>query len=66
MCEHRTSRRRDRRAQMTKGHAFARAGRPAHRRGWFAHRAGVTCCTQAPERLHHHDEPMRGRGHDLD
>ncbi|PRX63102.1 hypothetical protein B0I32_11195 [Nonomuraea fuscirosea] len=41
-CDSRRPRRRD---QVTRGHAFARAGRPV-REGWFAHRCGVSRCGQ--------------------
>ncbi|GGS94259.1 hypothetical protein GCM10010156_60680 [Planobispora rosea] len=63
MCEHRESRRRARRAQGTRGHGFARAGRP-DRRGWFAHRCGVSRCGQifVPVRLAQQQTMWRGRG----
>ncbi|MDA0636331.1 hypothetical protein OUY22_23165 [Nonomuraea sp. MCN248] len=44
-CDHRRGRRRRTRAQATRGHAFARAGRPV-RTGWYAHRCGVSRCGQ--------------------
>ncbi|MBB3729008.1 hypothetical protein [Nonomuraea dietziae] len=44
-CDHRLTRRRTRRAQATRGHAYARTGRPT-RTGWFAHRCGVSRCGQ--------------------
>ncbi|GLW09575.1 hypothetical protein Misp01_47040 [Microtetraspora sp. NBRC 13810] len=63
MCEHRRPGRSSRRAQMTKGHAMARAGRTARRRGWFAHHGGVSRCGQGfvPERLAH-ESTWKGRG----
>ncbi|WP_214325220.1 hypothetical protein [Nonomuraea sediminis] len=45
MCENRRAKRRTRRAQASRGHAFARAGRPV-REGWYAHRCGVSRCGQ--------------------
>ncbi|MFF4991572.1 hypothetical protein ACFY19_30615 [Streptosporangium saharense] len=63
MCDHRQSKRRRRRSQATRGHGFARAGRPALR-GWFAHRCGVSRCGQifVPARLSQQESSWRGRG----
>ncbi|MEV8634086.1 hypothetical protein AB0395_20745 [Streptosporangium sp. NPDC051023] len=63
MCDNRESRRRPRRAQATRGHGFARAGRPVLR-GWFAHRCGVSRCGQifVPARLAQQESTWRGRG----
>ncbi|WP_405143928.1 hypothetical protein OG589_40135 [Sphaerisporangium sp. NBC_01403] len=65
-CEHRLRRRRSRRAQITRGHAYGRAGRTnsTARQGWFAHRCGVSRCCQVfvPVRLS--PEEMTWRGDD--
>ncbi|MEU9887030.1 hypothetical protein [Sphaerisporangium sp. NPDC051011] len=65
-CEHRRRPRRSRRAQATKGRAYARAGRTTTtvRQGWFAHRCGVSRCRQVfvPARLS--PEEMTWRGDD--
>ncbi|MDH2429933.1 hypothetical protein [Sphaerisporangium sp. TRM90804] len=47
-CEHRRGPRRARRAQAAQGRAYARPARAATttRRGWFAHRCGVSRCHQ--------------------
>jgi hypothetical protein len=62
MCEHRRPRRNSRRAQATRGHAYARAGRPA-RTGWYAHRCGVSRCGQVfvPVQMSQ-ESTWRGRG----
>src|SRR5690606_16856176 len=44
-CDHRNYRRRLTRAQATRGHGYARPGRPV-RTGWYAHRCGVSRCGQ--------------------
>ncbi|WP_219465328.1 hypothetical protein [Nonomuraea rhizosphaerae] len=47
---------------MTRGHAFARAGRPV-RTGWYAHRCGVSRCGQVFVPVEMSQEIMwRGRG----
>ncbi|WP_326819587.1 hypothetical protein OHA77_17390 [Streptosporangium sp. NBC_01639] len=63
MCEQHAARRRDRRAQSTRDHDYARAGRPAPR-GWFAHRCGVSRCGQifVPARLAQQESMWRGQG----
>lgn len=63
MCDHDRTRRRVRRDQATRGHGFARAGRPGLR-GWFAHRCGVSRCGQifVPARLAQQESSWRGRG----
>ncbi|MFI6921895.1 hypothetical protein ACIBIZ_18275 [Nonomuraea spiralis] len=61
-CDHRRAGRAGRRAQATRGHAFARAGRPV-RVGWYAHRCGVSRCGQvfAPVQTSQ-ESTWRGRG----
>ncbi|GGK78828.1 hypothetical protein Sme01_22480 [Sphaerisporangium melleum] len=63
-CEHRRRPRRARRAQITRGHAHARAGRTTTtaRQGWFAHRCGVSRCRQVllPVRLWQEEMTWRG------
>ncbi|GII80138.1 hypothetical protein Sru01_51200 [Sphaerisporangium rufum] len=63
-CEHRRGPRRRRRAQAARGHAHARAGQAplTTRRGWFAHRCGVSRCHQVatPARLSCEETTWRG------
>ena len=62
MCEHRRPGRGKSREQATRGHAFARAGRPV-RTGWYAHRCGVSRCGQVFAPVEMSEETMRrGRG----
>jgi hypothetical protein len=62
MCEQLRARRRERRGQATRDHAYARAGRPA-RTGWYAHRCGVSRCGQVFAPVEASEETMwRGRG----
>ncbi|GII64171.1 hypothetical protein Skr01_42560 [Sphaerisporangium krabiense] len=65
-CEHRRGPRRARRAQTTRGRAYARAGyatSPA-RQGWFAHRCGVSRCHQVVVQARLSSEEMTWRGDD--
>ncbi|MFG2075356.1 hypothetical protein [Nonomuraea maritima] len=61
-CEHGRARRRERRIQATRDHAYARAGRPV-RVGWYAHRCGVSRCGQVfvPVQMSQ-ESTWRGRG----
>jgi hypothetical protein len=65
-CELRRGPSRARRAQITRGRAYARGGRitATSRQGWFAHRCGVSRCCQvfSPARLS--PEEMTWRGDD--
>ncbi|MFC4530028.1 hypothetical protein [Sphaerisporangium dianthi] len=65
-CEHRRAPRRARRAQITHGHAHARAGRitTTARQGWFAHRCGVSRCRQVPLLVRLAPEEITWRGDD--
>ena len=62
LCENRRRRRAGRRAQITRGRAYARAGLPV-RTGWFAHHCGVSRCGQIFVPVRPSTETMwRGRG----
>jgi hypothetical protein len=63
-CEQRGGPRRSRWTQAAHGRAWLRAGRMAagSRRGWFAHRCGVSRCHQVaePARLSSEETTWRG------
>ncbi|MFC6079763.1 hypothetical protein [Sphaerisporangium aureirubrum] len=65
-CEHRRGPRRSRRARAARGRAWLRAGRTAAgpRRGWFAHRCGVSRCHQVAEPARLSSEETTWRGDD--
>jgi hypothetical protein len=67
-CEHRRARRLSRRARVTSGHSYARAGRASTttttRQGWFAHRCGVSRCRQVFAAARLSTEEITWRGDD--